>query len=368
MNIRAKSITSAVSLALLGAFVNPSFAEEEGKVTIKLSGQVNRALLWADDGINSDLLHVDNDNSSTRFRFLGSASLSEDHTVGITWENEFESNTSSSAQIDQNSDGSSAFKERKLEAWHKGPWGKLSIGQGDGAANGTSESDLSGTSVVNYSGIADVAGGIAFKSSGGADIGSIDPLTGAPTQVRVKDVFNNFDGLSRNDRLRYDTPAFGPFGLAASITNGDAIELAARVAMEWDNGNDFEAAVGVIDGGDRVAFDQVGASASFKHSSGLNITFAWGQRDIESDGEDPTNHYVKLGWRAGAHNLSVDYGSTEDLKSEGDEATTYAASWVWKITKSAEVYAIYRVHELDRPGVDVEDIQAIMAGTRIKFF
>lgn len=45
----------------------------------------------------------------------------------------------------QKSDGSAAFKDRKLEACFVVPFGKISIGQGDGAANGTSEEDLSGT-------------------------------------------------------------------------------------------------------------------------------------------------------------------------------------------------------------------------------
>ena len=102
-------------------------------VEVKLSGQINRAIMWADDGNNDDVLHVDNDNSSTRFRLTGSEQVSDSVKVGVVWESQFESNSSSNVQINQNDDGSDTFSERKLEAYFIVPLGKISIGQGDGA-------------------------------------------------------------------------------------------------------------------------------------------------------------------------------------------------------------------------------------------
>ena len=64
-------------------------------VTVKLSGQINRALMWADNGNNSELFHVDNDNSSTRFRLTGMEEFGKNLKVGVVWETQFESNTSS---------------------------------------------------------------------------------------------------------------------------------------------------------------------------------------------------------------------------------------------------------------------------------
>jgi hypothetical protein len=185
--------------------------------------------------------------------------------------------------------------------------------------------------------------------------------------VAVGDVFNNFDGLSRNDRLRYDTPAFGPFGLAVSATNGDAWELAGRLVQDVGD-SAFEAAVGYVDGGDRSPFNQIGASASFLHASGFNVTAAIAERDLDASGRtDPQNMYVKVGYHGGDHRFSVDYGVTDDLAAEGDEATTYGAFWNWQAFSSGEIYAGVRIHELDRPGIDVDDVTAIMAGTRVKF-
>ena len=57
-----------------------------GKKGVKLtvSGQVNRGVLFADNGDDSEFFYVDNDNSSTRVRFVGTGDLTEDITVGAS--------------------------------------------------------------------------------------------------------------------------------------------------------------------------------------------------------------------------------------------------------------------------------------------
>ena len=42
------------------------------ELEVKLSGQINRSIMHADDGVQSGVFHVDNENSSTRFRLTGS--------------------------------------------------------------------------------------------------------------------------------------------------------------------------------------------------------------------------------------------------------------------------------------------------------
>ncbi|MGD1972045.1 MAG: hypothetical protein PVF24_10555, partial [Desulfobacterales bacterium] len=55
-------------------------------VDFKISGQINRAVLWGDNGNDDDVKFVDNDNSSTRFRFTGGNDFDDNWRVGITWE------------------------------------------------------------------------------------------------------------------------------------------------------------------------------------------------------------------------------------------------------------------------------------------
>ena len=45
----------------------------DNKLNIKLYGQVNKAVLFSDDGNNGNTYLVDNDNSSTRIGVLGMA-------------------------------------------------------------------------------------------------------------------------------------------------------------------------------------------------------------------------------------------------------------------------------------------------------
>ena len=157
----------------------------------KVSGQVNRAVLWGDNGNDDDIKFVDNENSSTRFRFTGSNEFNNNWKVGFKWENQMESNSSvdDSGDLDIGSNGDVGditFTERHMDIYFQHTkFGKLSLGQGDTASNGTSEVDLSGTTVVNYSSIEDMAGAFFFRDDDDNVITSIS------------DAFSNFDGFSR---------------------------------------------------------------------------------------------------------------------------------------------------------------------------
>ena len=192
-----------------------------GKKGVKLtvSGQVNRGVLFADNGDDSEFFYVDNDNSSTRVRFVGVGQLTDDISVGTQIEVQFESNSTAAISFNQDSPaGPNNFTERKLELYGDSKrLGRLWVGQGDTASNGTSEVDLSGTSVVAYSGIADMAGGLEFSTD---STGAIGP--------QINAAFSNFDGLSRDDRLRYDTPRFGGFMASASVIDGGSWDVAGR--------------------------------------------------------------------------------------------------------------------------------------------
>jgi hypothetical protein len=195
-------------------------------VDFKISGQINRAMLYGDNGKNDDLKFVDNDNSSTRFRFTGSNEFEGAWTAGINWEVEMQSNPSNDTVIDigQNDDSTDVdFNERKIEFYieHKS-FGTLTLGQGPTASDGTSEVDLSGTDVVNYASISDMNGGFNFRDGNDNIITSIG------------NAFSNFDGFSRRDRIRYDSPMLGPVYFSASYMNGQSYDFAGRFAYEWD--------------------------------------------------------------------------------------------------------------------------------------
>lgn len=325
-------------------------------IRLTLSGQVNRGVLFADNGTDSEVFHVDNDNSSTRIRFVGEGDLNDDITVGTQIEVQFESNSTADISFNQSgSAGDNNFTERKLELYFDSDqFGRVWLGQGDTASNSTSEVDLSGTSVVGYSGIADMAGGLEFDN--GREIG---------------DAFSNLDGLSRDDRLRYDTPNFGGFVASASAVESD----------EWDTALRFAGEIGGVRTAAAVAyansntFEQINGSASVLFSSGLNFTAAAGTRDPDAAGrDDPFFYYLKVGQRLdifdiGETRLAVDFTQADDVEADGEEFTSYGAFLVQVLDPVAtELYLGVRNHTLDLDsGSDPDDLIAVLAGARIRF-
>jgi len=342
-------------------------------VDFKISGQVNRAVLWGDNGNDDDVKFVDNDNSSTRFRFTGENEFDNMWNAGIVWEVQMESNSSSDdsdnddppdgigdLDIGENGDvGGLSFTERKIEFYvdHK-KLGRVWLGQGDTASNGTSEVDLSGTDVVNYSSIEDMAGAFYFRTGADAIVTS------------VASAFNNFDGLSRRDRIRYDTPTFAGFFASASYMNGQSWDVALRSAHEWEGFGKLAAAIAYVPGlSNRDPNKQFDGSISFLHNSGINLTLSHGTLNFDAAGRDTAhNYYGKLGYKFGKWALSADYTYSENVAQNDDEAKSVGVAAVWDIWDSVQFYGSYRWHSLDRAGVaDIEDLSAVMIGGRVKF-
>lgn len=138
MHARKTLLAAATGAALL-AFGTPLQAQQG--LEVKITGQVNRAIMSMDDGIDRETAHVDNDNGSTRFRFVGSGDVAPGSRAGILWEIEYQSNPSNDVTLADRSLSGPDFDERHIDLFFATPWGKLSFGQGDGAANGGIEVD-----------------------------------------------------------------------------------------------------------------------------------------------------------------------------------------------------------------------------------
>ncbi len=338
------SLKIVTGTALVSSFALVPFAAH-AKPEVKLTGQVSRAITFVDNGADEDILFVDNNNSGTRFRLTGKMDVSPGLTAGIAWETQYQDNSSGSIGIGQK-DNTSTFASRKRELWFKGGFGKVSLGQGDGAANGTSEVDFSGTTIADYSG-QDLYDGVKF-SDGTAN--------GA--------AFSNYDGLSRNDRVRYDTPAFGPIGIAVSAGQ-DKAELAVRYSQNLGGGSKLGGAIGYVGSDDPgvANFKQLGISGSYLTAGGFNVSAAYAEKDVNGASVDPSNTYVKVGQKFGRSAVSLSYTSAEDQAAVGRDAERVNLAYVYNIAKGVELFADYENASLD--GAQDKDLFAI--GSRIKF-
>ena len=342
-----------------------------GNVQLRISGQVNRALNVVNDGDTTELFNVDNDNSSSRVRFQGRAGITDDLQLGTNFEVQFESNsTADVSQENEQGQGPNNFTERKIELFVRSKtYGRISLGQGDTASNGTSEQDLSKTGVIAYSGVSDMAGGIEFLDDD-------DNVSG----VSIGDVFSNLDGLSRDDRVRYDTPTFAGFTASTSWGADDAFDVALRYANEF-GGIRVAAAVAYAEPeDDSDVDDRLNGSASVLHTpTGLNLTFAAGRDELDDGDNDPMFWYVKLGWIAnffpiGPTAFAIDYGYSDEIDAVDDEAQTYGIFAVQHLSDwGAEFYTGVRNYELDGERTtpvafdDPDDIFVWMTGARFKF-
>jgi predicted porin len=353
-----------LAVAVSSALALPMAAQA---VKFKLSGQVNRAMVFLDDDVASDIHHIDNGASGTRWIMSGSEDIGNGMKVGFNWEWQNSSNLQFSRAI-KDGDGPDSQAMRKAEVWFSGNWGKLSIGQGDGAGNGTTEVDLSDTwNAGAYVSRVSFGSGVAWRTGAGQEI-TAGGATVAPGGggLRHGQTGSYFDAFSRFDRVRYDSPALGPVTISASVGQNEVWDIAGRVSTSLGGGQ----LSGAIFYGETSGIDnRWGGSASFLFSQGTNITFSYSQNDPGGATTEADSIYIKLGHKWGNNAVSVGYGVTDD-QTVGFEDSGWNIGFNHNIPKpKVDIYASYHHNELDTPtGVPgVGDISAFVVGTKLKF-
>lgn len=333
-------------------------------------GQINKGFLNYDDGEVTETYDlIDNSNSSTRFGFLYSRPLSEEWTLGSRLEFQYQPfNTGAANILDDNADFDFTLDNNLRWAevsFDNDRYGQISLGQGSMATDTTSETDLSGTGVIAYSSVGDSAGGQIFRETDGV-------LSG----VTVGGAFNNYDGLGRQMRIRYDTNEFSGFSFAASygqnvLADDDTnlYDVAARY------GNEVGAflvagALGYAWKGSDTTI--LSGSASGLHTpTGLNLTVAAGAQD--DDAADGSFGYAKLGWIAdwwegGDSKFSVDYYSGDDVTTDGSESESYSVSFVQEIeAANTDFWFTAREYAYDDEDAEYDDGRAIFTGLRFRW-
>jgi predicted porin len=362
----AKAVADEVKTARLDP-VEKAVTSGEDKVKLAISGQVNRAVNVVDDGADTEAYFVDNSASGSRFRLVGTAVLNDDLTLGTRMELGFSPNNSSKVnQDDMETDDS--FDQRYADiSLSSKRFGTLFLGKGDTSSNNTAEVDFSGTDVVQYASISDIAGGMLFVQS------SDDKLS----TIKVSDAFKDFDGLSRKDRLRYDTPKFKGAYLSASWISDQRWDT----SLWWGGkGYGFQvgtaAAIAYINtekNGEDSDYQYDGSFSILHEDTGLNFTLSGGMQEVDHQ-SDPSNVWVKVGWRTdlisyGKTSFGIDYAWSDNLTTENDDGNSFGIAAVQQFNDyGAEVYAQFRNFSLNRDvEPNLEDLNVFTVGTRVKF-
>ncbi len=351
------------SLALLSAPI--AATAEDGW---DFYGQLNFGLFSVDDGTTSDTFISDNDNSNTRVGAIYRRGVGNGNEFRFHFETALGLRGSSGVDLTDNgleTDGSLRDLRKFEVIYQTADFGTFSFGQGSVAVDGVAENDFSGTSVIAYSSLQDLAGSQVFQLAGSA----------GSSGVNVGNAFSAFDG-GRRFRLRYDSPEWNGFSVAATVGeevltsgNDDSFyDISARYHRDF-GAVDFVTSLGyaVVDGGEETI---LGSVAAVHKPTGINVSFAAGS---QNEIGDASQYYLKVGinrdwFDFGSTALSVDYADGSDFFAAGSESTSYGIAAVQKIdNKNLEIYATYRVYQFEAAGIATDDIDVAALGARFKF-
>jgi hypothetical protein len=368
-----------------------SVSRAKKTMNFKISGQINRAVQHADNGLNSEIRHVTNTNSQNKLRFTGTGKISDDLKIMAYAElgnNDSGSSSQSVSDADVgNNTGFATTRYMELRLTSKS-MGKLYLGHGSDAQDGViGAGDLSGLGVAMSGGMDEdlqfadedfVTSAGALINGGGVKTAKADATTGTVTdsvgtKSRVDTYNNEFDG-TRQDRIRYDTPSFGGFKVAVSHANDDRISYSLRYGGNF-NGMKVKAAIGRTEKDTKTDTDndETAASIGVLLPMGLNIQYARGEQS-RAGRNDPTANYVRVGYRMksmgmGETRVGVSLHTVDDNSANGDEFQSLNFAVVQVIEPlGAELYGAYSNLSLDRTATaNIEDIDIVTVGLRVNF-
>ena len=202
------------------------------KVSLKISGQVNRALLIWDDGEETDTYSLDNSASGTRIRFTGSAAIRPGWSAGYYLEWQMQSaSTSSASQFNAGATGGT-FQFRHAVWYIKSDkLGKLWLGQHSMATDNLIYM------ILGVPRLPMVAMTSILSAAGSTWRGS--NVTGNPGRLIPSETWSKylpaFDAGNRDDIIRYDSPDILGCVVSAAWGDDDDWDVAARCKKELNS-------------------------------------------------------------------------------------------------------------------------------------
>ena len=269
------------------------------KVKLEVSGHVNEALFFWDDGVESNVGQYTNDNSRTRFRFKGSAKISDDVKAGYLLEIGVRGANSKRFTQDDPEGGNGL--DTRHSAWYidSKTYGTVWVGQTAPAAEGITEINQTQTAdVAKFSDVEDSALGLGVRTITGALVQTQSQGQNQLLGFRraIRDSGDQPGEPERGNIVKYISPEFAGF-LASAAWGADdywdiglrykgdfaGFSVAAGIAYgkETSEGGDAEGQIGNCNASGNatgVDCEQIGGSLSVLHTeSGLYVNLAAGQ-------------------------------------------------------------------------------------------
>lgn len=373
----------AVGVAFAGSASADGHAKvvksSKDQVSLTISGQFSREMVYVDDGHSGRVRHQDSDYSSSRFLLNAAGKINADMKVGAKAEiaiddarNGISNNTDSTFGGRSGND----LRTRKAEIFiTHNSFGRVYIGAGDSAANGTMNTASHGvySALINFAAL--TAANVQFRNEGAAgNASSGSGLSG----VTLAGANPDLDFNSRTTRIRYDTPVIAGFMGSVSHHDDQAVEAALRYSGKIFD-TKIKAAVGFAEGGAGAGNNEFYAAGfAAEHSSGLGISISCGYENEDANSStagaaDPAKcgiqgHFARKFNELGKTTLVIEHEQTDNANREGDTAKAYGVTLHQAIDAAAmEIWAKWATFELDRDGSNFDDVDLVSIGTRVKF-
>jgi predicted porin len=274
-------------------------AARTGQRNVKLtvSGFLNEAIMFWDDGFEQNADIVTNDNGRGRIAFRGVGKINDEWSAGFRLE--IGIRIENSKRFSQDDPGIGGLDVRhSLWFIESKKYGRLTVGDTGGAGEGSTEMNLSKTfDVAKYSDPEDVALGLFLRRTDGSIVRTTSGAGFAWYRL-IRDYGDQAGEGRRSNMVRYDTPEIAGFIGIVNWGQDDAWEIGTRYRAE---NNGFRVAAAITYGentelrpsGGSYAFaclgqipgaptdsscNQLGMSASLMHDpTGLYTNVAYGQ-------------------------------------------------------------------------------------------
>jgi hypothetical protein len=384
------------------------------KVSLTISGWVNEAVFFWDDGTERNVYVGTNKLEQSRFKFAGEATIADGWSAGYNLEVGVVGDDSGSWDQTNPSRNSGVFTLRKSNWFIKSKtYGKLAVGL-EGTSTYHLLDDADGANTRNYSDAeaASVAQGAFFIRSNGA----FQPGGAAGANLRWSDVVRGFNNGTpgqdgRRNIVRYDSPEFGGFVASASWGEDDlwdtsltykgefnGIKLLGKIGYgeSTDPSSAGTNCGGPIAGAEKFKCAWWGAAGTVMHEpTGLYLYGGYGQQQIDSlpgaFDDTSTTWFLQPGierkwFPIGKTTVFGEYRKDDagasltnangplEVNTRGADITFIAGGVVQNIESAAmDLYAIYRHAEGDYirgttgAKVDIDDFDMVITGARIQF-
>jgi hypothetical protein len=210
------------------------------KVSLTVSGQINEAVIFWDDGVEKNAYVASNNISRTRFRFLGNAKITNDVSAGYLLEIGVRYASSSNRnQLASGAGGNENNLDIRHSAWYldSKSMGRVWVGQTSSATDGIVGVNLANMPSATNEGFLEMGGFRLRTPALGSAVSGVTWLNIASQVQRIPG-----DG-DRYNVVKYDSPTIAGFIASASWGEDDRVDAALRYAGEF-SGIRLAAAIG----------------------------------------------------------------------------------------------------------------------------